>query len=816
MLMNDYEKENIKILRGLAAECTVLLKSKGDFPLSAPEKIALYGSGARQTIKGGTGSGDVNSRFYVTAEQGLEEAGFTVSSKAWLDQYDAVRKEAYGQFIADLKQKAKQQHVNPLVLGMGAVMPEPAYSIPLDAEGETAVYVLGRVSGEGNDRIPDAGDIKLSATEIRDILECTRKYPRFMLVLNVGGVVDLSPVVSQVDNILVLSQLGVVTGNVLADLLLGTSVPSGKLTTTWSAWEDYSTIGTFGDPTDTLYKEGVYVGYRYFDSVGKQAMFPFGFGLGYTVFSLGQPTAVLEGTTVRVSMDVTNTGRFAGKEVLQVYVSVPWGKLDQPYQSLAAFAKTKLLAPGDKETVTASFRMEDLAGFDTETAAYILEKGSYVVRAGTSSRDTVPCTLVELDDTVTVRQLIHVGGTPSFTDWKPEEIKFQLPENLPVLKLSADAFADLKHPVPFQSSAAAKKKAAGLTDEQLIYLCIGAFKEGLATFVNVIGSASSNVAGAAGESCGKVAGVPALVMADGPAGLRLSQHYTRDSKGHAHAIGSAFPAGMEELLGKRAAMMMKLTQRKPKGEILDQYCTAIPIGTGLAQSWNLALCETCGDLVGQEMERFGVDLWLAPAFNIHRSPLCGRNFEYYSEDPLISGLVGAAITKGVQKHPGRGTTIKHFCCNNQELCRYNSNSQVSERALREIYLRGFQICIAESQPRALMTSYNLLNGIHTSERADLMKTVLREEWGYEGLVMTDWVVSFINSKSKYRAAKSAPTIAAGNDVFMPGCPGDYKLALTALKGKNPEFTLTREQAEYCAAHLIDIAWRMKGEQVNSR
>lgn len=849
MAVNTYEKEHFAKLRKLAPECTVLLKKNGDFPLSAAGPVALYGSGARRTVKGGTGSGDVNSRFFATVEWGLEKAGFTITSKSWLDGYDAVREEAHKQFIADIKRKAKESHQMAILVGMGAVMPEPAYELPIDAAGDTAVYVLARNSGEGNDRRPEAGDIRLTETEIRDILTCNRKYGRFMLVLNVGGVVDLSPV-AEVENILILSQLGAVTGRVLADILLGESVPSGKLAATWSAWEDYAAVGEFGGPDETRYKEGIYVGYRYFDSVGKKPMFPFGYGVSYTDFELGDASVSIEGTEVTVSVPVKNAGGYQGKEVVQVYVSVPWGKLDQPYQTLAGFAKTGLLEPGESETATVRFRMEDLAGYDTETARYILEAGDYIVRVGTSSRDTVACAVVRLDETVTVRQLSNVGGKPDFEDWKPERpvgeaecaVASEAVEcvgtedyresdgdgvvtagntektegmaqtgglnGLPVRHLNAAAFSSLTWPKPYEASEDARRKAASLTDEQLISLCMGSFGEGLQGIAGVIGSASASVAGAAGETTDKVNGVPNLIMADGPAGLRLAKHYVRDKKG-AHAIGNAMPAGMEEFMSSALKAVMKLMSRPPKGEVQDQFCTAIPIGTALAQSWNLELCEACGDLVGEEMERFGIDLWLAPAFNIQRSPLCGRNFEYCSEDPLISGLVGAAITKGVQKHPGKGTTVKHFCCNNQETNRYVSNSQVSERALREIYLRGFAICIAGSSPAALMTSYNLLNGTHTSERGDLMKTVLRREWGYGGLIMTDWVVSMMGAKGRYRMAKPAPTLAAGNDLFMPGSGGDYKRALAALKGTDKEFALTREEAESCAAHVIDAAWRMK-------
>lgn len=807
MEMNAYEIEHLNAMRALAPECTVLLKKKGDFPLPEAGKIALYGSGARQTIKGGTGSGDVNSRFFVTAEQGLEEAGFTVTSKAWLDGYDAVRAEAKQQFIADIKRQAKEQHTMAIMVGMGAVMAEPTYELPIDAEGDTAVYVLSRNSGEGNDRKPIAGDVMLTETEIRDILACREKYEHFMLVLNVGGAVDLTPVQS-VENILILSQLGVVTGNVLADILLGKANPSGKLTTTWSAWADYPQLGSFGDPDDTDYVDGIYVGYRYFDSVGKKAMYPFGFGLSYTEFKLGEAAAALEGTKVKITVPVTNVGAVPGKEVVQVYVSSPWGKLDQPAKALAGFAKTGLILPGDTETVTVEFAMEHIASYDEEAAAFVLEQGSYIVRVGNCSTETAACAAVHAAETITVRQVTNIGGKPEFEDWKPEQPAAEDVSGLPVLELNAAEFASIQWPKPHTASAEARKKASMLTNDKLVYACMGHFKEGAKGLMSVIGDASKSVAGAAGESTDKIRAVPSLVMADGPAGLRLAPHYVKDENG-AHAVGGSALPGMDELMGTGMKLVMKLLTPKYKGEILEQYCTAIPIGTALAQSWNLQLCEDCGDVVGTEMELFGVDLWLAPAFNIHRSILCGRNFEYYSEDPLVSGLVGAAITKGVQRHSGRGTTVKHFCCNNQETNRYCSDSRMSERALREIYVKGFEICIRESSPAALMTSYNLLNGTHTSERSDLMQTLLRGEWGYDGLIMTDWVVSAMNAKGKHRMAKSAPTIAAGNDVFMPGSAGDYKLALDALNGKSKEFNLTRAQAEYCAAHLFDLAWRLK-------
>ena len=789
--MNDYEREHSEILRRFGAECAVLLKADGSFPLSAPCTIALYGSGARRTIKGGTGSGEVNSRYFVTVEQGLEAAGFSISTGFWLESYDNLYAAARKDFIRGLKEEAKKRHVIAALEYMGAVMPEPEYHIPMTGAGDTAVYVLSRISGEGSDRKVIPGDILLTETEKRDILQLNEQYKNFMLVLNVGGVVDLSPVMD-VKNILVLSQLGVETGDILADLLLGKSYPSGKLTTTWSAWQDYQQIGDFGGRDDTLYREGIYVGYRYFDSIGKKALFPFGFGLGYTSFALKSLSVKLEGETVRLNVSVKNTGNSAGKEVVQLYASAPGGKLDKPYQGLVAFAKSGELLPGENEELTLSFALRDLASFDEKKAAWVLEKGDYVLRLGTSSAETKPAAILRLNADTLTRQVKNCLGRPDFADWKPEKREKAALHFVKVIPVKADRLTsevvsyDLKHETD--------SMITGLTNEELALLNIGLFDPKMGS-LSVIGNAAQSVAGAAGETTGmlKDKGVKALVMADGPAGLRLSQQYTVDEKG-VHSLSNGLPEGVTDFLPEAALLMMKLMSggKKASGDLREQYCTAIPIGTALAQSWNIAFAELCGDLVGDEMERFGVHLWLAPALNIHRDIRCGRNFEYFSEDPLISGKFAAAVTRGVQKHPGCGTTIKHFAANNQETNRYNSNSQVSERAMREIYLRGFEIAVRESQPHALMTSYNLLNGTHTSERRDLLEDILRTEFGYQGIVMTDWIISVMSGKgNKYPSPDAAKIAAAGNDLTMPGGSGDYKAMLRGLK----KGTLTRRQLE---------------------
>ncbi|UOK61326.1 glycoside hydrolase family 3 C-terminal domain-containing protein [Paenibacillus sp. OVF10] len=814
-----YELEHIETLRRHASECMVLLKANGDFPLSKNGEIALYGSGSRQTIKGGTGSGDVNSRFYVTVEQGLEKAGFNITTKDWMDRYDRVQELAHQEFVAGIKFKAQATGVPAIMLGMGAVMPEPEYELPIEGAGDTAIYVLSRNSGEGSDRNVVGGDVLLTETEIRDIRAIANTYKQFMLVLNVGGVVDLTPVI-EVPNILILSQLGVVTGDALADVLLGKNCPSGKLTTTWAAWEDYSPIGDFGLEDDTRYREGVYVGYRYFDSVSQTPLFPFGFGLSYTKFSIVESVASLDGSRVNVNVTVKNVGSTSGKEVVQLYVSVPSGKLDQPFQTLVAFAKTEELDAGQGQQIMLSFAMEELTSYDTERTVDVLEAGDYLLRVGSSSRDTQICGIVRMNQEVITRQLSHAGGTPDFEDWKPEAQQWTYAgesdkrANAPVLILSADDFVAGVNPAVPEIDSAVRNMVEGLSDSELAWLCIGNYRSGNESG-SVIGNAAFTVAGAAGETTTRLKekGIPSLVMSDGPAGLRLSRQYGIDELG-VYAVGESIPPTLVDFMDDTVMAALGFQKSggvERSGRIFDQYCTALPIGTALAQSWNLDFCRACGDIVGDEMERFGVHLWLAPAFNIHRSPLCGRNYEYFSEDPLISGRVAAAITRGVQSHPGCGVTIKHYVANDQETNRFRSNSVVSERALRDIYLRGFKICIEESQPYALMTSYNLLNGVHTSERKDIITGILREEWGFDGIVMSDWVVNGVqHGIKKYPYATAAKSIKAGNDVMMPGGEADHTDVLTALAGTNKAVTLTRDEVQGSAARIIHIVLRLAG------
>ena len=789
--MNDYEIEHIRTLRQLLPECTVVLRKSGSFPLDSPCRIVLAGNGARHTVKGGTGSGEVNSRYFVTAEEGLKNAGFDLVSSFWMDEYDKIYSAAKKRFT---RNSVRNLMKNPagIMEAMGTIMPEPEYCLHLPENADAAVYVLSRISGEGTDKKAIKGDFFLTDTERRDILLLAEKYAKFILVINSGAPVDLSGLES-VKDILVLSQLGVDTGNALADILLGKANPSGRLTTSWSSYEDYQQIGNFDDPDDTEYKEGIYVGYRYFDSVGRKALFPFGYGLSYTTFKMGQVNVSAIGELVSVSANVKNTGRRPGRQVLQLYVSCPDGKLDKPFQALAAFAKTSELSPRQSETIEMSFRLSDLASYDEKQACYVLEKGNYVIRLGTSSADTSVVSVIGLDADVKTKKVKNLLGTPGFADWHPVRVTKSVREPDLLIRAEEIPCAEIDYGREYEILP----EAENLSAEELATMNVGSLYSG-GLIQSVIGEASAQVAGAAGESYN------GIVMADGPAGLRLSKQYVQTAKG-AKAIGLTVPESVTATLPESVLKLAgKISEMSTAGKdrILEQYTTAIPIGTAIAQSWNIQLAETCGDIVGEEMERFQVDLWLAPALNIHRNVLCGRNFEYFSEDPLISGKMAAAITRGVQRHSGCGVTIKHFAANNQEFRRFSSNSKVSERAMREIYLRGFEIAVREGHPASLMTSYNLINGEHASQLRPLLNDLLRCEWGFDGVIMTDWLVSqdLVTKGTKYRPPEAWKIAAAGGDIVMPGSPADKENVLSALK----DGRLDRKQLEINATRLLKI------------
>ena len=843
------EIKNAQKARELAAMGMVLLENRGGLPLKASNRrIALFGNGARNTVKGGSGSGDVNCREVLSVEDALMEAGFEITSTSWINRYDELVKSSKTAYITGILARIATEGITAAMDFFEKPFKQPpvipAVDAELDGTVQTAIYVLARNSGEGADREPVEGDYKLFPEEKRLLEQILATYQQVILVLNVGGVMDSSYFKDneRFQAVLLMSQAGINGARALVDILTGAVTPSGHLATTWAAaYDDYPSAETFGSRNSNLddeyYNEGIYVGYRYFDSFGITPNYPFGYGKSYTDFASQVMDVQADGQQVQLRVLVTNIGKeYAGREVVQVYASSPAGTLEKPYQELMSFGKTKELLPGQSEELTLCFATKDLASYDESQAAWILEKGEYLLRVGSHSRNTKIVARIQLAETVTVQKLKNLlrPEHPLNLISAIDHIVYAYPEQeqerlaAPVITLDAQDISYME--VQYQNgwveqknlhgrtltmedvragNATVQELAAQLTVRELAELCVGADREKNDTTAE-IAVASSIAPGSAGMtaySLAKGRGIPNMILADGPAGLRLSTTFAADAE------GSVIPGTESSPVADFALPYAPESIPLPEGAArYFQYCTALPIATLLAQTWDLAAVETAGGLVGAEMEKYGVHLWLAPAMNIHRNPLCGRNFEYYSEDPLLTGKCAAAETRGVQCHAGCGTTIKHFACNNQEDNRKYTNAHVSERALREIYLKGFEIAVKESAPKAVMSSYNLLNGIHTANSYELLTSILRQEWGFSGLVMTDWGTTgrmkLLSSKkgSKYGESSGAECILAGNDLIMPGSQEDVEEIVRSVDAEvGPDgaiYPITLAQLQACAIRVL--------------
>ena len=692
----------------------------------------------------------------------------------------------------------------------------------------TAFYTVSRVSGEGADRTIGKGDYELSEVEYNNIKLIAKNFDKCVVLLNVGGVVDTKffSEIEGVDGLVLMSQAGMEGGNALADILTGKTTPSGKLTDTWAKnYSDYpaaTTIGdNDGDNKQEDYKEGIYVGYRYFDTFNITPAYEFGYGKSYTSFDVEPLTVAADENNVSVTVNVTNTGdTYSGKEVVEVYFSAPDGSIEKPYQELAGFAKTDNLAPGESQKLIVTYKTIEMSSYDEAKAAYVMEDGDYIVRVGDSSRNTKVAGVLTLDKDVVTEQLSNqltldknwkdlskTGKTPYSYKDEAAQIKAAARIALPSAKiktennaskidekkvttyLTADAAKDYKaaenevvetvDAVPantklidvYDGKVSMESFVASLDDTQLANLANGI--SGASTSGDTWGADANSVTGAAGETSQlyfNSLGIPNTVEADGPAGIRVTAE-TTDKDGNA----------------------------------VYNYCTAFPIGTLLAQTWNTDLVNRVGKAIGEEMVEIGVTLWLAPGMNIHRDPLCGRNFEYYSEDPALTGYVGSAITAGVQSNKGVGVTIKHYITNNQETNRSAVNTSVSERTLREIYLKGFEMVVKSAQPMAIMSSYNKVNGTYACENFDLLTSVPRGEWGFDGMVMTDWGAG--------NRAGVDTMMHAGNDLVMPGRTQDRMIA--ALQGNpvgttadpNLDKTLVRGDIQKCVSRVLTMIMR---------
>lgn len=800
-----------------AEECVVLLKNDNHLlPLNTSQKIALYGSGASQTVKGGTGSGDMNERDSISIYQGMKNAGFSITSEEWILEYDKLYETARNDWRDCILEKVSQDP-NHVFFPTYSKTPfqRPVGGDICNTDADIAIYVLGRNSGEATDRKCEEGDYYLTPAEKEMFFTISSLYKHLILVLNTASIVDLGFIdeLSNVDAILQISQLGMEGGTAFANVITGKTTPSGKLSDTWAYhYADYPNASTYshnnGNLDEEFYTEGIYVGYRYFDTFNIPTRFGFGFGLSYSNFTLTPQDIVVDSATSTFSLSVlvTNVGdTYMGKEVVQIYISCPTGKLDKEYRRLVGFTKTRELQPHKEQLVHIEFTTTQLASFSESDASYILEKGYYGVWIGNSLDSASLEGAFELNHTLkgkTLKHLcplqhkfdeLHFSCESAHTRYQ-ETINHITKHNKPIISINdlslidhyigqKEANTNEQKQSISQYNERAKSLVATLSTDQLIHLVTGDPEKGQG---GNIGASGILVPGSAGETsnCANDNGIDTIVIADGPTGLRLMQFYDVNN---GIIENRPFEFGLEKGIF--------CPDIEPGEERYYQYCTAIPVGTALAQSWNVDLLYEIGDMVAKEMKEFRVSLWLAPALNIHRNPLCGRNFEYFSEDPFLSGTLSAAITNGVQQHKGCGMTLKHYACYSQEENRKYSDSIISERAIREIYIKGFEITVKTSQPWSIMTSYNMINGVYAASNYDLCTIAAREEWDFWGMFMTDWSTTHNNPKST-----ASGCMRAGNDLVMPGFTSDHDDMRNALA----DGSLTIDEIRQCAIRIATI------------
>jgi beta-glucosidase len=798
----EREKIHKKLAYRTATEGIVLLENDGVLPIK-PGKIALYGAGAKRTIKGGTGSGEVNERHSISILEGLEKAGFTITTMKWINDYERLYNKSLNEYREEMSKKTSVFNPNRASEAMEIQFSYPYGRKITDddinlSETDTCIYVFARQSGEGSDRKLNNNDYNLSESEMENIRKCAETYNKTIVVINVGSTFDLSFMddISGINALIYFCQQGMEGGIAFADIISGRVSPSGKLVDTWpKKYDDIPFAREYSYLNDNLeneyYKEGIYVGYRYFDTFNIEPKYEFGYGLSYTDFDISFIDAEIDGINVKIKVKVTNTGNeFSGKEVVQLYISCPQNKLKKEYQRLAAFSKTRELKPGESQEIEMVIDITSLKSYDKENGSFILEKGDYIVRIGNSSRNTEPCLVLALDKNVVLSRHENICEPQTkFEEIEPPEINYK--DDLSSLKriiVDSSNFETVNHeyekPATYHDEKV-DRLMKNLSIKEMIELVVGS---GIKS--SLFNKNYFNAPGASGNTTSKLVkkGIINVTLADGPAGLRLQKKSTVDRRGTIKMVDAQL-----ELLNYLPKLTKKLIFGNPDRDVLVyQFTTAFPVELAMAQTWNTELLEEVGRAISTEMVEYGITFWLAPAVNIHRNPLCGRNFEYYSEDPFLSGKLAAAVTSGVQSTKGNYVTIKHFCANNQEDNRMRVSSNINERALREIYLRTFEIVVCEANPKAAMTSYNRLNGTYTANSYDLCTKILRNEWRFDGVVMTDWY------STAEGLANSSFCMKAGNDLIMPGGKYYKKEILAGLKSGR----ISEEDINRCAANVL--------------
>ncbi|PKM64876.1 MAG: beta-glucosidase [Firmicutes bacterium HGW-Firmicutes-20] len=717
----------------VAAEGAVLLKNENQsLPIKLNERVAVFGRIQNSYYKSGTGSGGlVNVDYVVNILDGLRN-----SKVAIVDEK-----------LADIYQQWVNEHPFEKGAGWGQ---EPWSQVEMEvsdeivskaaSENDVAIVIIGRTAGEDQDARNEPGSYLLTELEEKLIEQVSNHFPRCAVVLNVGNIIDMKWVEKyQVPSVMYVWQGGMEGGNAVADVLTGKVNPCGKLSNTISIdLDDVFSTRNFGRKDFNIYQEDIYVGYRYFETFAQdRVLYPFGFGLSYSTFTMEAVSTQFDGSHVYIDVSITNTGTVAGKEVVQLYFGAPMGVLGKPLKSLIAYKKTKLIEPNQSEILSFTIDIKEMASYDDSGATgnpfcYVLEAGEYLIHMGNSVRHTKEILRVELKDLIAVEKLesamapitpfqrikpvvedgnITIGyeDAPLRTYDLNQRIADRRPVNLAYTGDQGYKLTDVA-----QNKVTLDEFIAQFSDEDLACIVRG---EGMSSPKATPGTAA--VFGGVTDSLLNF-GLPIACCADGPSGIRMDS---------------------------------------------GAIATSLPNGTCLACTWNTEMVEELFQMEGRELIKNNIDFLLGPGINIHRNPLNGRNFEYFSEDPYLTGSMAVAQSKGMHSEGASGT-LKHFTANNQETARHDIDCIISERALREIYLKGYEMAVKQANARSIMTSYSAVNGIWAASNFDLNTTILREQWGFDGFVMTDWWAKLNDEGKPATIRNTKAMVRAQNDIYM--------------------------------------------------
>lgn len=727
--------------REAAVEGIVLLKNEDNvLPFTKEDKISVFGRPQLEYYRSGTGSGGaVQVEHATNIIEGFQNSDLQINEELAKD---------YVEWLKD----------HPFDNGGGGWAAEPwfqkdmaltvEYTKKQAAVSNKAVYIIGRTAGEDKDNYNGGGSYLLTEEEMANIKSITEAFEDVVVVLNVSNIIDMKwmndpQFNGKIKAVAYVWSGGMEGGNAVVDVLSGKETPSGKLPDTIAEnLEDYPSADNFGDPLTNLYQEDIYVGYRYFETFApEKVMFEFGYGISYTTFDIETLSAQAEGDEIKLQVKVTNTGaQYSGKEVVQVYYSAPQGELGKPAKELCAYAKTEKLAPGESQTIDIAFKINDMASYDDSNATghkscYVLEAGDYAIYVGNSVRNVENIYTYKLEELKIVEQLSEVccPDDDNLTILKPGSQKADgsfekvyVPSQKPTVDMAKRVEENLPKSMEITGDKGITLQDVHAGKNSLEDFVAQLSVEEMAQIVRGEGMSNPRVTQGTASAFGGISdalfnyGIPAACCADGPSGLRYE--------------------------GK---------------------AVQLPIGTALSASWNDKLVRELYTMEGEELRRNQVDTLLGPGVNIHRHPLNGRNFEYYSEDPYLSGTMAVASTGGI-KDGGAWGTIKHFALNGQEAHRFKIDAVCSERAIREIYLKSFEMAVKEKTVMTLMTSYNPINGHWAASNYDLCTTVLRGEWGYEGIVMTDWWAKMndVVEGGEESNQDTRDMVRSQNDVYM--------------------------------------------------